>query len=371
VPPAADATAKPVADATAKPVAAKPAERGSSASEVLNEIWSKIELSTAMFLRYGWGTQKGDTFNRFEVGRGYATLKFKPVKWFESRITMDAHQDEGGDWAIRLKYLYGKLKAPVESVVVSEPFIEVGVVHNPWFDYEEGINKYRAEGTMFVERSGILNSADLGATAGVLLGEKLPKDYQQQVSSKYPGRYGSLMLGFYNGGGYAALEANDNKVFMARASVRPLGFVLPHWQLSYFFVLGKGNSEQAPKWRLHNFMTSVEHQYFALTGQVALGVGNQKGDAVDDAGEPTDLLGFSVFAEAKLPWIMSSLIGRYDWFDWDTDGGKAPTSRVIAGHAFHFLPPNDLLFTMEQVTSSDPAIPTDRLLKATLKIEYP
>jgi len=84
-----------------------------------------------------------------------------------------------------------------------------------------------------------------------------------------------------------------------------------------------------------------------------------------------DLFGFSVFGEVKLPWIRSSLIGRYDWFDWDTDGGKSPTSRVIAGHAFHFLPPNDLLFTMEQVTYSDPGIPTDRLLKATLKVEYP
>jgi hypothetical protein len=350
---------------------AKPAAPATTASDVLNELWGKIELSTLWYLRVVWGNEKADNFSRAEVGRGYLTLKFKPAKWFESRFTLDTHQDDSGDWKVRLKYLYGKLKAPVETVVVSEPFVELGMVHNPWFDYEENIDNYRAEGTMFLERNGILNSADLGLTAGVLLGEKLPKDYQAEVSSKWPGRYGSLAVGFHNGGGYAALEANDNKTFMARASVRPLGFIAPHWSLSYFFVIGKGNTEAAPRWRLHNFMTSIEHQYFVLTGQVALGEGNQKGDAVDGAGDPVDLFGFSVFGEVKLPWIRSSLIGRYERFDWDTDGGKSPLSRVIAGHAFHFLPPNDLLFTMEQVSYSDPGIPTDRIVRATLKAEYP
>jgi hypothetical protein len=78
-----------------------------------------------------------------------------------------------------------------------------------------------------------------------------------------------------------------------------------------------------------------------------------------------------VSGEVKLPWPRSSLIGRFDRFDWDTDGGKSPLSRVIAGHAFHFLPPNDLLSTMEQVNYPDPGIPTDRILRATPKVEYP
>ncbi len=339
--------------------------------QVLDDVWSKVELSTKWYLSYASGQQDGETFNRTHIGRGYLTLKLKPVKWFEPRVTIDTHQDDSGDWKVRLKYLYGKFKVPVETSVVTEPSIELGMVHGPWFDYEEHINWYRAEGQMFLERNKIFNSADLGFTIGGLLGEKLDEDYQKRVSKKYPGKLGSFAFGVYNGGGYHALEQNEDKVFESRLSLRPLASVVPHWQLSYLFVHGKGNTAEAPDWDLHGVMTSIEHEYFVVTAQLGVGQGNQKGDKLDEDGSAMDLVGYSFFGELKLPLIHSSIIGRYDHFDWGTDGGLSATERVIAGHAFHFLSHNFLLASIDLVSYGDAGIPNDQQAKLTLQVQVP
>ncbi|MBW2459404.1 MAG: hypothetical protein JRI68_33230, partial [Deltaproteobacteria bacterium] len=109
----------------------EPSEKAAESQvvQVLDDLWSKVSISTKWYLSYAAGQEEGETFNRTHVGRGYLTFKFKPVKWFEPRITMDTHQDDSGDWKVRLKYLYGKFKIPVETPVVTEPNIELGIVH--------------------------------------------------------------------------------------------------------------------------------------------------------------------------------------------------------------------------------------------------
>jgi hypothetical protein len=315
-----------------------------------------FKLETLWYLHLRYGYDGDDYYDRFDIGRGYLTMKIKPVKWFESRITLDAHQDDSGDMKVRLKYLYGKFVVPVETKVVTEPSLEFGLVHTPWLDYEEHVNWYRCQGTMFMERNKLFNSADFGATFGMLLGSKLPSEYQEKVSNQYPGTWGSLALGVYNGGGYHAIEKNKGKSFEGRLSVRPLGRILPNLQLSYFVVVGRGNEEAGagydpPEWRTHAFMASFEHEYIVVTGQFVMGRGNQKGDYTDwltetdpVTGEEVrtgiedvhDLMGASGYLEVKLPWIWSSLVGRYDWFRKQDGGEDFDTMRIIAGYALHF-----------------------------------
>lgn len=343
---------------------------GAAASLAL-KLWEKTKISAMWYLGYAHGESEEKRFNKVFVGRGYTTLKFKPVKWFQPRITLDTHQDDEGDWKVRLKYLYGKFVLPVETAIVTEPSVELGIVHGPWFDYEEHIDNYRMEGTMFLERNKLLNSADLGGTIAVLLGRKLPKAYQKEVSKKYPGTWGSIQLGVYNGGGYHAKETNNDKVFASRVSLRPAGPWLPNLQISHFLVTGKGNTEKTPKWLINNVMASFEHRYFTLTAQVGLGEGNQKGEKVDETtGTSLDWFGYSFFGEAKLPFIKSTVIARVDRFDWDTDGGDPATTRLITGYAFHFLPKNFVLLSLDRVAHTDDT-PTDWQVKVTLQVHYP
>ena len=350
----------PVPEQTATPAVKAPEAPAEDAKtrEKAYKIIKMFKFETLWYLHFRYGNDGDDHYNKFNIGRGYLTLKVKPADWFEPRITLDAHQDDTGDLKVRLKYLYGKFKIPVETRVVTEPFLEFGVVHMPWLDYEEHINWYRSQGTMFMERNKLFNSADFGATLGTLLGRKLDEDYQKNVSGKYPGSLGSLAIGVYNGGGYHALEENFAKSFDGRISIRPLGPIFPNIQLSYFFILGRGNQPggdryDPPHWRTHAFMASFEHRYLVLTGQFVMGAGNQKGTFVHWVEDPAtgdrlgidrvyDYLGASGFLEIKVPQLWSSLVGRFDWFRQETfveesgSIGEIETMRIIAGYAFHF-----------------------------------
>jgi hypothetical protein len=334
------------------------------------EVWNMVKVGTLWYLAYGFGEDKGAAYNGARVGRGYLTVKFEPVKWFTPRITLDTHQDDEGDWKVRLKYLYGKFRLPIETDWITEPDLEFGIVHTPWFDFEEHVNWYRMQGTMFIERNKLLNSADLGFTLGGLIGRKLDKEYRERVNPKYPGKYGSFALGLYNGSGYHAEEQNQNKVFESRLTLRPLGFVIPGLQFSYLFIFGKGNTEEEPDWMVHDVMGSYEHEYFVLTAQYATGKGNQAGDKIDANGDALDFQGFSVFGEIKLPWIKSTLIGRYDYWDWGVDQDSLTSQRFIGGYAFHFLKHNFVLLSYDRVSYSDDT-PDSWQATVTLQVKYP
>ncbi len=350
--PRAVAPPAPRGEAAPRAVAAEaPVEAKSHRWAKLLEALSMFHLGTLWYLqyRYGFGEsadgrQKVD-FNEFRVGRGYLNVKFKPTEWLEARITPDVHQDDTGDFKVRLKYLYAKLKLPVQTVVVSEPFVELGIVHMPWLDFEEHLNYYRMQGTMFAERQHLFNSADLGLTAGVLLGRKLPTKVAKAMYDKYPGTWGSLAVGVYNGTGYHGIEKNMGKVVEGRLSARPLGRLLPYLQLSYFFIYGHGNASvqesdpfAVPDWRHHQVMVSWSHPYVAATAQYITGRGRQKGAGSQWVvnGETAGYQGASGFVELRLPWIWSSVMGRYDWFEGPNPGEGEAYHRIIAGWAFHF-----------------------------------
>jgi len=337
-------------------------------SAALEKVEEYVQPGLKWYLHYRLSEGEEGFDHRFHVSRGYITFKLKVTDWFQPRATLDAHQDDEGDWEVRLKYLYGKFIVPLETRLITRPNVEVGLVHTPWLDYEEHINHYRMQGTMALERSHLFNSADLGITAGALLGERLDADYRQRVSSHYPGRWGSVAVGLYNGGGYHAEEQNPNKVFMSRLSLRPLGWFLPNLQLSYYLILGKGNTADEPDWSLHNLFASFEHEYFVLTGQYGVGAGSQKGTLVDAGGEALSYQAYSVFAEGKLPWIHSSLIARYDRFAPERE--EPASHRFLAGYAFHFYKHNTLLLDLDAITHDDQRLWAWQAT-ATLQVAYP
>jgi hypothetical protein len=182
--------------------------------------------------------------------------------------------------------------------------------------------------TMFMEKNGLFNSADIGATFVSLIGGEMPKEYQETVSHYYPGRYGSMSFGIYNGGGYTAAEKNENKALEGRLTIRPLPDIIPGLQFSYFGTTGKGNKDTKPDWTTNLGFVSFEHEYVVLTGQYYWGKGNQKGD------DEHEKKGYSIFTELK-PMKEFSVIGRYDHFDPNKDVSDDENNRWIAGVAYH------------------------------------
>lgn len=218
---------------------------------------------------------------------------------------------------------------------------------------------------MFLERNDIFNSADIGLTFVSLLGGEMDERYQKKASKYYPGRYGSISLGIYNGGGYHASEKNENKVLEGRVTLRPIPDIIPGLQLSYFGIYGKGNKDTNPDWRVNLGFVSYEHEYLVLTGQYYWGMGNQKGDDEDDKD------GYSFFAELR-PHKKISIIGRYDYFNPNDSLKNDENERYIVGVAYHLdrQHNNMILLDYDTVKYRQSGKPDDRRVQTTLQVKF-
>ncbi|HLA38972.1 MAG TPA: hypothetical protein VJ417_03200 [Candidatus Glassbacteria bacterium] len=335
------------------PLAAQAQDSSASgARKATGPVVPETKISYQWFLAYAGGNDGGQNFNKFSINRGYINIASRFNKYVSTRITPDLTEDrEGdgeGDLKLRLKYLYVMFSLPSRGIF-TQPAVEFGLGHMPWIDFEEHINNYRCQGTLFMERNHLFNSADNGITFMSLLGGEMSDEYKRTVNGKYAGRRGSLALGLYNGGGYHALEKNQNKVFEARLTFRPLPEFAPGLQASYFLARCRGNSRLSPDWAVDALMLSLEHRQFVLTAQYCSATGNSGGSALDAAGIPREQEGYSLFGEYRIPGKPLSLIGRYDNFDENTTLSGHTTDRTILGLAYNFAGQNKALLDYDTV----------------------
>lgn len=339
-----------------------------------------LEVGALWYLSYQNGESASVDYNDFKMKRGYINVTKRMTPWLEARITPDVHQDEAGDMKVRLKYAYAKF-LPSSRGAVFKPWLEFGQVHTPWLDFEEHVNYYRLQDTMFSERNGNFNSADFGVTFGALLGGEMGEEYQRSVNSKYPGRYGSFAVGVYNGGGYHAAEMNENKALEGRLTIRPSPDVVPGLQVSYFGIYGDENlpEDTAVKrdWRFNLGMVSYEHERVTLTGTYAAATGKQGGNFVIDAEgrrTPVDAVeseGFSFFGELKMPEHKSSVIARWDHYEPNSDLTDNENDRMIVGYAYHLPMGSMVLVDFERLSYEDDAADDDWRFQTTVQVHYP
>ena len=315
-------------------------------------------------------------YNSFLLKRGYFGADMDVTPYLTGRFVGDITLDSTGDVKLRAKYLYAKFHWK-GNTIITNPYVEFGLAHMPWLDFEEAINGFRMQDTMFLERNGIFNSADVGVLVGSDLGGSLGSDYKSKVNSHYAGRYGSWQVGVYNGGGYHAAEKNTNKVFEGRLSLRPVPASVPGLQFTVFGIVGKGNVAPAngmelPDWKSFNGMVSYESQYFTFTGQGYFGTGNQSGSALQLDGTSADQRGFSLFASAHIPTPRLtekiSILGRFDEFNSNTKISNDVQRRFIVGVSFHLYKSNILLFDFERLNHSIQTIPGENRGQVTMQV---
>ncbi|MBN1292040.1 MAG: hypothetical protein JXB48_09405 [Candidatus Latescibacteria bacterium] len=331
------------------------------------------KVSGQWFISYSNGKENKIPTNRFVIDRGYIIIEKALSNKISGRITPDVSVDrEGdgeGDLEMRLKYCYIDYKFE-NTGFLTDPHVEFGLVHRPWISFEEHINNYRMQGTAYLERNDIFNSGDFGFTYAALLGGEMSEDYKQQVNSKFPGRYGSVAFGFYNGGGYHAIEQNNNKTFEARITVRPLPAIIPGFQVSYHSITGKGNTKESPDWNLNTVFVSYDHRRYGFTGMIHSGIGNFKGKMLDSSGDSLDHSGYSFFGELKFPDQKVSLIGRYDFFDDNPNSDGNNSKRIITGVAYRIYGKTRALLDYDINTRDTWENYTDALTQFTIEYNF-
>lgn len=311
------------------------------------------------YIAYQW-LVPNENNNAFKLKRGYLTVENTFNNTFSARytqdITIDSEGEDAGNVELRFKYCYLKIQIPSGSVFTNS-YVELGLVHRPWIDFEEHINGYRVQSQMFLERSKILGSADFGLTYVTLLGGMMDKKYLKQVSSSYPGKYGSVAIGLYNGGGYHALERNNNKTIEARFTLRPFPSNFPGLQFSYNMAYGKGNDTIPTDFILNSFYASYESKLLTLTAQYYTGKGNMSGTNEDHN------KGYSFFGEIVIPKTRLMLFSRYDYFDPGT--GKAYRI-LVGGCGYRFYKENKLIIDMDWSDRSSVA----RIYEIAMEIKF-
>lgn len=317
------------------------------------QLLESSKISTQIFLGYRYYEEGNGNFNEFSVKRGYINFEKSLNKNLSGRITpdltIDKEGDGEGDLEMRLKYCYVELKDEDGYGIFTSPKLLIGEVPTPFIDFEEKVNAYRVVASHYLDDMKIFSSADFGVTTTVLLGGKVDEGYQKSVSNAYPGKFGSIAVGVFNGGGYNALEYNNNKTLQWRLSLRPMPERLPGLQFSYAGAHGKGNTALYPDWDTHTGFLSYESRRIIVTSQVFNSLGNYEGSLADALGNSYRAKGWNAFAEIKFWHNRLSLFGSYGFMRYsDSIGVETEKTREIIGLAYHIYKRNKFVIDLNR-----------------------
>jgi hypothetical protein len=188
----------------------------------------KIGVGTTIFADYTYqdgpkitdADKNSVNSSNFEVRRAYINVTGNISDVVAFRVTPDVAARQAttgtglpagaavsgsldGSLVIRLKYGFGQIN--LDKVTTHGSWIRIGQQQTPYVDWMEGVYRYRFQGTIFVEREGYLSSSDVGLSGRWVV----------------PNDYGEIHAGYYNGDTYSRAEANDQKAFQVRGTLRP------------------------------------------------------------------------------------------------------------------------------------------------------
>lgn len=250
----------------------------------------------------------------FGVSRAYLNFTGNVSHLVAFRVTPDVTRETGsgsslnGSMVFRIKYAFAQINTSKNT------WVRLGIQQTPWVDFEEGINRYRFEGTMFSERDGYLSSSDAGASL------------HYNVS-----KWGEVHAGIYNGENYNRAEANDQKAFQVRASVKPFAGGRKALQGLRVHVFYDGDNYVRNAERRRTLVSATYEQKLVNTGVEYL---NTK-DQLSVRQGRTEGKGYSFWATPKLPKGWEVLL-RHDHLTPNDMFGSQVRNRNILGTSYWF-----------------------------------
>jgi hypothetical protein len=314
-PPAAPAQPAPTQSAPAQPARPAPDDTPS------------IRLGATLFTDYTYTSSPeavdadGNSYHpsQFNVGRSYLNITGNISHLVAFRFTPDIARETGagsalnGSLTFRVKYAFAQVN--FDQWMTPGSWARLGIQQTPWVDFEEGIYRYRFQGTVFSEREGYLSSSDAGASFHYNL----------------PSNYGDVHVGIYNGENYNRAEVNGRKAVQIRGTVRPFAAgdaVLRGVRVHGFYDADSyvRNGER----RRADVSATFEHallnagvEYLATSDQTSVAARDVHGR------------GYSLWATPRTRVGWEALL-RYDHMTPDTASRDQTRTRIILGAAYWF-----------------------------------
>lgn len=257
--------------------------------------------------------------NSFNVSRAYINVTGNLNHMIAFRITPDIARETGsgsslsGSQTFRLKYAFGQFN--LDDWTTKGSWVRFGLQQTPLVDFQEGVYRYRFQGPVFVDREGFLSSSDNGLSA----------------HWNMPGNYGDIHGGFYNGETYSKAEANNEKAFQLRATVRPVpmgGPFLKGLRLTGF--IDQDNYQQDAKRQRYVGTVTYEHPWLNAGFDYL-----QAKDRTSVTKPTVDSNGYSVWVTPKFGTSGWEMLLRHDELKPNKDFDQK-RKRNIVGLAYWF-----------------------------------
>lgn len=242
--------------------------------------------------------------HEFAIKRGYIRwkTKTKPVSF---KGTIDIAQKDGAtnksDWRVRLKYAQADWKLPYVGEYIPDAKLMIGL-QKVYFGMMD-IWKYPVIEKTLEEVEKKTNSADLGLGFYGLL----------------PAGYGEFAVQVFNGNGYTYVENNTNKALCANLAIIPIPGVML-----------KGSYWYAKQPVGDTIITQVDQNRYAGLLQIKYGPVTLIAEYLGTEDDEIKGMGYMGSGEIAINKYFS-ILGRYDYFDKDTDADDNAHTRVIGG----------------------------------------
>ncbi len=156
----------------------------------------------------------------FDITRAYINVTGNISHLISYRITPDITREStsatlgagekvssslDGSLTFRLKYTFGQFNLD-DAWASKGSWARLGLQQTPYIAWMEDIYRYRFQGQLFEESEKYMTSSDFGLS----------------TQYRFPGNFGEVHGGYYNGDGYSKGDANDQKAIQIRATLRPV-----------------------------------------------------------------------------------------------------------------------------------------------------
>jgi hypothetical protein len=315
-----------------------------------------VRVGVLSYVQYDAELENRDDFNNFDVTRAYVNVNGQLAQNVRFRVTpdirryTDASGQLGSSLVFRIKYAFVQF----DNLGPERSWLRFGINQTPIIDFEESINRYRVQGTVFSEREPVIPGS---GDAGVSYFTPIPKDY------------GEVHVGVYNGEGFGNAEINKYKSVQGRLTVRPFPNrgLANGLRVTGFFTAG-WYAPDRPR-HVGIGMLSYEHRYLVATLQRLVST-DQPVLAVRKA----DRDGWSIFLEPRQGPTGWAGIARFETFDPDRAVGDNSHWRSIVGGAYWLLYTTTrlgLVVTNEQVHyDAGAARPTENRILVQTHVEF-
>jgi len=291
-----------------------------------------VGVGGVVYAQYSYHlSDTANTANNFDVTRAYLNLTGRFAEGLATRVTADVYRNADGSSVYRLKYAYAAYTPGASPLT-----FKLGLIHTALLDWEEALWDYRMQGTMPLERSGYVSSADFGAG----------------VDGRWGGERINLQLAVVNGENYNQAPGDKGKDLQGRASVRLAGSDdasrVGGLRLTGYAQLGTPTTGGTR----NRFLGMLS--YKSSLGTLAAQAGFTRTAVGTPAPVAIDGRVLAAYGVYRFPGTRAALVGRVDLTDPNTGVTGDRATRIILGASYQLTPNLRLLADLDNLSYETP-----------------